>query len=191
MIVVGCMNAKTSKSLFTKLQRFITGKNVTHSFVILDQYYDDFQMLDARMSVTLCPLQLINHPGNDVWLYRINVSEDKSYNLRKLLYTAYIGESYGFKQLLWFVWRRINEILFKRNMKNKSNWFENGILCSEIVWNTLYNCSFYNGLEKIKDYLFEYTPNSFHSGDCKELLDTLVSNKIIEKLEVENIYASR
>lgn len=186
MIVVGCMNAVTSKSLYTKLQRFITGKNVTHSFVILDQYYDDFQLLDAKMSVTLCPFSFINHPGNEVWLYKINIDEKKSYDLRKLLYQTYIGENYGFSQLIWFVWRRINEILFKRNMRNKKNWFSNGILCSEIVWNTLYNCSINDeNLKKIDEFLFQYNVNSFHSGDCKELLDLLVSNKIIEKLEVE------
>lgn len=181
MIIVGCLNARTSNSLFTKLQRFFTGKKVTHSFLVLDEYYGDFQLLDARLSVTLDPLNNILNEGNDVWLYSIPLNETESLRIKNLFFNNYIGKTYGFSQLIWFVWRRLLELLFKKDMRAKKNWFSEGILCSEIVYNVLMEIS--KTKPMLAPYLNKYEVNSFHSGDCKELLDTLVENKVIEKIK--------
>jgi len=193
MIVVGCMNAVTSKSWFTKIQRFVTGKNVSHSFLILDEYYGDYQMLDARLSVTLCPFELINNDGNDIWLYKIDISEKNSNKIKETFFNEYIGQTYGFSQLIWFIWRRLMELIFKKDMRNKKNWFSEGILCSELVWNVLDKCSKFEDEDKkfqdINLELSKYNVNSFHSGDCKELLDSLSDKNIISKITINEFHS--
>jgi len=176
---LGGLNA-LSGGLYSKLQRLVTGKKATHSFVILDKYYEDEMLLDAQESVTLDPLHRLNK-NEPYWIFEVPLTDEQTYEVQKKLFYQFIGQSYGIWSLSWFIWRRVCE-LFGFTMTRAWNPFKNNVRCSQINWYALLYCSDY--IPEIKDHLFAYKPENFHSGDNQDLLYLLAEKTLISLIEI-------
>ena len=161
---VGGLNAEPG-DLYSKAQRIFTGRKATHSFVVLEEFYDEKVLLDARYSVTIDPeSRVIDNQNLELWLFEIPIENARE--VEKKVYKQFIGQDYGYKQLPWFLWRRFLEQFSDKDFrKTYRKALTSGVICSELVWWALYYCG-----GSVKDYIIQYNSDAIHSGDIKDIL---------------------
>ena len=176
-LLIGGNNA-IKGTIYSKLQRWVTGEKATHSFTFLPDYMFKQIILDARASVTLDFYSaLLGNKDIELWIFKIPLTATQTAIIQQKIFEQFIGKSYGKLQIIWFAWRAINEI-FHNDIRLHKNWFPNGTVCSEINWWTLKYASEY--IPKIWDYIKYWNPDTFHSGDNKRVLYDMLNDGIIQ-----------
>ena len=179
-LLIGGMNA-TKGGLFSWLQRVVTGYKATHSFIILSNSKPQSKspawtkkqwMLDARLSITLDDWEKVKaNKDHEYWLFSIELPQKIVDEIETWALSEFMGKTYGFLGLPWFLWRRINE-WFKRDIRNKPRCFTSGegTICSEMNWKILDRVSMHGMTHYIYDVIKPWLPDNFHSGDNKKVL---------------------
>ena len=145
-------------------------------------------MLDARLSITLDDWEKVKaNKDHEYWLFSIEMPLKNLKAIEEILINKFMGETYGFLGLPWFVWRRINEWV-GRDIRNKSRFFtftKKGTVCSEINWFALIMTGVISSeYSFISEEIKRWLPNNFHSGDNKKVLYCLAKyNKQFKLVE--------
>ena len=162
-----------SGSLFSTLQRFFTRMPYTHCQLVVDPVENIISVFEAEQLVLINPAQRTFQEIDteiEVWHPLFITDKTQLTAIFKDLYDNYSGISYGFLQITFFVYRWINEV-FKHNVNNKPNPFQNGVICSELIY--YYLCSFVNS--ELSNKLSEWNANTVHAGDIHNILTSLPS----------------
>jgi hypothetical protein len=138
----------------------------THSAVGIDKVAGYSSILEAKLCVTVTAVQTwYNNPDMDFRQYRLrSVYQKFDKGIVSELYLRFAGNEYGFAQVLFFVYRWIGET-FKINMRNKKNWFPNGTICSELLWDRIELLGKVMKDQRILDVIHQWNKDNFHSGD--------------------------
>ena len=176
-IRIGC--SWHPESLWAQLQKRFTGHEVSHSFLILEKYYDIDMVFDAKEVMTISRLHdLTSNQNAKYWIFNLPCTEEGKRYVENHIFHTYLGEKYGYVQSLWFIYRKFCE---KFGLKYGANPFENGILCSEscLLALRIYKTTQPKEIsDKIEKVLEPYTPNGVHSGDILNILTKLKELKI-------------
>jgi len=173
------------ESYFAQMQKYFTGYEASHSFVVVSEHQGRDMILDVGRRVKLSPLDQITG-GNynaSYWIFDIPISEELKIIIQKNLYNNYINKKYAYTQISWFVWRRINELVFKKDVRLSNNPFKSGPICSEPNWEALYASGLKGNIPKIGNRIIEWQKDNFHSGDNKTLLYDLERDGVISLCE--------
>jgi hypothetical protein len=127
----GLVGFSTSNSFISKAIRWFRKSEFSHTFVVLDNFYDTAIIGEAdTFKVRLAPLYTKVKKGSKVELWETPISEELiSSGIQEIMKLT--GRPYGFGQLIGFIWIWFCEKICK---KQKSNPFHNGIICSEFVY---------------------------------------------------------
>lgn len=127
---IGFQGQKKDTSFFARLVKFFTYSKWSHSFIMVSED----TVLEANQTVQYNPLaEYRNDPNCYYELYSI-VGADEPTVTRAIAKTTamYLGQEYGYSQLLFFVYRWFNG-LFLRERTPEVNSFPLGAICSEVV----------------------------------------------------------
>lgn len=102
-------------------------------------------------------------------VFQIGATERELAQVLESVIKDYNGKLYGFAQILYFIPRWI----FGKIFDVRRWWFpfRGGIICSELVWHYLHRIAKLKKWYDLKEYLEQWNPNNFHSGDCRDVLD--------------------
>jgi hypothetical protein len=157
---------------YSKVQRFFTRLPYTHTGIVFYPVFGEPSYFGADMSVDIQPIQRFLSSSTCLYqLYRPNCDYViKDYVLHDL-YVRYAGETYGFWQILWFVYRWVMES-FHVDVRKQHNWFPDHEICSEIGWNYVNNwySLFPNTHVQALADLNMWRPDTFSSGDMARFL---------------------
>jgi len=184
---------------FSSAQRFFTQMNYTHSTFSIGTILGIESVLSADEKVVIEPLKkYFEEDGTEIEIWRINENiidaKNKPLLEQKIseIYYKYSNSYYGFFQVIWFIYRWINEKFFKRDVRRKNNPFKRGIICSELVYyylielEKILNKTLKKGkirfdvLLPLQAELSKYTPDTIHAGDIAQILNK--NNKLFYKL---------
>jgi len=176
-----CISNAKKGGFFSWLQRFVTGIDITHSEPILHKDFYGQVGLSAEHSCTVEWIEdLINNPDIDVWVYEIDIGNLDGKVIEKFLVRKFINKRYGYLQILYFIPRRILEIV---GIDSRRWWnpFKAGILCSEICY-YLFELVSTKLPEEFINELHKWKIDNFHSGDLYKLMEKYFkNNKIYNK----------
>ena len=163
--LVGFSNNK--KSFLSKLIRFFTKSNISHTFIIGHETAGEVSVLEADMVVRHCPLAPYyeKNETEQYWLYEINpaiVSQERVNESVDYCYKEFAGYKYGFTQLIWFVYRWLNDLI-KRDVRKKKNWMADGVICSELVYHFLVHCGLGHLVEA-------WNPDTIQAEDIQKIV---------------------
>lgn len=160
------------EKIFGYLQNFFTGKPETHCSMIMSKYPEIGDYYEFEQSVTARINVFIDNPNCTV--YDVLAKQGtKEFALEAIRQATY-GEVYGIAQTFIFVLRWLLE-KFGINGKRLWNPFGKLSVCSEAMWLYLASVAFIESWDDLKAYLDEWNPNTFHSGDAREVLDWMVN----------------
>lgn len=118
-----------------------------------------------------------DYPKYDLRIYRWT----KDIGMEKIvweLFDSYNGNTYGWWQLLWFIWRWIVEGLRFPTRWARKNFFNNREICSEVVYvalEKLNNPTVNAALERL-----DRDQNTVHPGDIIFICEDLCSAGLLE-----------
>jgi hypothetical protein len=167
------------------LIRFITGRPWSHTAVgslplhALVEQKAYAQVFEANL---LCMQTLWNDYLNDGMRVRVYRFRDVPMawveRVCKYQLDHYNGEVYGFAQLLWFVYRRVIELLHLPTRWARYNFFPKHRICTEVVWEFL--GAFRYGTPGTPRSIFLAQAlnlrdqNSVHPGDIEDIMQSCV-----------------
>ena len=166
--------------IFCALQRFFTKQPFTHCALVAFRQLEGYFALSVEELVTLRQVKdYFNFANSDVYIYNVKAPTELKAKLISEQIKNYLGQSYGYPQLLWFVYRWVAE-LFNIDVRNQCNWFTNGKICSESVYNYLSGLN----IPELQYDLDEYNENTCNVGDIDliighhpEYFELIYSNK--------------
>jgi hypothetical protein len=126
--------ATSKTSLLSKLIRWFTSSQFSHSFVTMPDTLGFPMCIEAEEGGVDCArldTNYLNNTDEAFQVWTLNVSQDvKDQALKQIVNDLEVP--YGFLEYGWFIWRRLNK-LFGRDIKNQDNWSPNsGIICSQL-----------------------------------------------------------
>lgn len=127
---IGFQGQKRDTSFFARLVKFFTYSRWSHSFIMIDED----TVLEANQTVQRNPIgEYRNDPNCYYEIYAIVGADEEIVN-RAIAKTIamYLGQTYGYMGLLFFVYRWFNG-LFLRDKTPEVNSFPLGAICSEVV----------------------------------------------------------
>lgn len=137
--------ADNKKGFVPSAIKWFTKSKFSHSFIMMPDILGLPMCIEAAeggVDFTEFDKSYKSDPneGYEIWNIKIDQSI-KDCALRFIL--KELETSYGFMQFIFFVWRRIN-LLFGRDIKNKNNWFTNGMICSQLCVEYIKACGLEN-----------------------------------------------
>lgn len=125
----------TSKtSLGSRVIRFITSSNWSHSFIMMPELLgQDLAMEAEATGVSMCSFDKHYrlNPAQKFRIYRFRADPARK-DMAIIECLQYLETGYGFLEMPWFIWRGLNK-LFGRDIRAKDNWSQDGTLCAELV----------------------------------------------------------
>ena len=168
-----CVSNAKEGGIFSRLQRFVTGYDVTHSEPILHgELSNQVVGLSADKRCTLERIQdLIDNTEIDVWIYEIptSLTYKEICEIEWGFTKENLTKRYGYMQILYFIPRRLAELI-GLDIRRWWNPFPAGRLCSEVCYNFLMRFASYIKEEVIVE-LKKWRSNNIHSGDIKLLMN--------------------
>jgi hypothetical protein len=137
----GDIGISTDKNTLSRLIRFFTRSKVSHTFLIQQPIGGNVVAQEAALVVQCVPFEAwyVNSPVREYVLYRPKNIEDAF--IKEALdksFIDYAGQQYGWLQCLWFSWRWFAGI-FGIDVRKETNWYPDGVLCTEIIYDYLIN----------------------------------------------------
>jgi hypothetical protein len=183
---VYCVNSKGKgwiKNFYSYAQRFVTGMPYTHCAIEVEKELGVSSVFEADALVLVDPANRITaDPNRDYEIYSIvGVDQKKIDEILAVLYDKYCGTTYGFLQILWFLYRRFMEVVFKKDVRKQRNPLSKGIICSELLWDYLSMLGEF--IPELKAKISEWNCNTIHAGDvamiCKTLSCFVLEKKVV------------
>jgi hypothetical protein len=120
-------------SVYSKLVMIFTGGAWSHCFFLSDGFEGELVAIESDLKVQVVPVaQYFEPDAPDVFELWRPIGVDPMV-LQAATYKAfrkYAGQTYGFAQLFWFVWRWL---CGKFGYTPRKNWFPGGVICSEFL----------------------------------------------------------
>lgn len=166
---------------FAAAQRFFTGMPYTHAAIGFGDVKGFESVLEALFAIATTPFRRAREDMSvDFEVWRIKgVAQERIDAALQKAYDRFAGETYGFLQILWFIYRWLNEKI-GRDVRKQGNWFPDHLICSEVVYEFLWDVS--AEIPSLRKKLDEWNSNSFHAGDvhtvCASLPDVF---ELVEK----------
>jgi|WetSurMetagenome_2_1015567.scaffolds.fasta_scaffold62699_2 hypothetical protein len=149
---------------FAAAQRFFTGMPYSHAAIGFGEVKGDESVLEALFAIAITPFKKARESTTtdfEVWRVK-NVPQTRIEEAVKRAFERWAGETYGFAQILWFMYRWLNETI-GRDVRKQGNWFPDHLICSEVAYNYLWDLS--EQLPSLRKKLEEWNSNCFHAGD--------------------------
>jgi hypothetical protein len=165
----------TNGGFINKAERFFTRSKFNHVSVTIPPVLGIDCHLSAILTVTTEPVYVFMNDESEQYksYYPIGFTDKQIEQATTRMFSEFAGKTYGFFQLLWFVYRYFAEGWpFYADVRKNYNWFPHGPICSEVVWYYLYwlACSNPNAL-KLKNKLEEWKPDNFSPADCINIME--------------------
>lgn len=159
------------KGFFPAAIRFFTGSHISHSFLVGDSWLGHRAVIEAGNLVQVVPWKkfYVDKPTEEYWVYRIHDGKVKEQDMVIALsrcFNNYAGKTYGYLQLLWFIWRWAAS-KFGMDVRRCRNWLPGGVICSELVYWYL----FYLGGE-FRKLIEPFTSNTIQAHDIYEIIQS-------------------
>lgn len=159
--------ASTKDEWFPALIRWVTKSKFSHSLITIPDILGIPMCMEASgqgVNTLRFDKGYLNNTQQEIKIYKVNVSKElKDSAIQKCLNDLEV--SYGYLELPWFLWRSLNKF-FGKDIKKQDNWFQNGIICSELCVSYLTYCGLGN--------LFKDFGNS--SVNAQDLYEIIQSN---------------
>ena|ERR1700676_5588979 len=138
--------ADTYSGFIPYVIKMVTNSSFSHSLITTPNVLNTPMCMEAA-SVGVSMLSFEEgygeQSGEDIRCFEVNVPQEiKDAAIKSSL--KLLEKSYGYLELLWFIWRAINQ-LFRRDIKKQDNWSQSGLICSELCFEYLKAC----GLEHL------------------------------------------
>lgn len=131
---IGFSGPRTGGTFFQKAVKFFTGSKWSHGFITTFPQEGRYTVLEASRVVQRVPLADYQNDTNT--LYELYALKGTSYEaITAALHQiegGYLGERYGYLQLVYFMWRWLNRKVLGRSVGREANWFPDGKICSEV-----------------------------------------------------------
>lgn len=158
----------TNGGWFSTLQRFFTNKPYTHVAVGIGKVANLDSVFEAREVMSVQPW--INVTINKSIEYEVyEIAPEYKEKIQKIIissYPEYAEATYGYLQLLHFVYQWFMRKVFKKDTRRSHNWFVHGIICSEYGYVILDRLD----IPEIRNFLYEWNSNNFNAGDMADVL---------------------
>jgi hypothetical protein len=135
--------SNNKKGFFPAAIRFFTSSKISHSGLGFFPFGNNPSVIEAGSLVQVVPFA--KHykldESKQYWAYqliKVKSTNEMNQSLNKLFY-QFAGVQYGYLQLIWFMYRWINEKIFRRDVRHQKNWLSDGVICSELCWHYLNN----------------------------------------------------
>ena len=150
------------------LQRFFTGAPYTHTALTSFTNETGTFVFSVEELLTLRFLDdFLNLVDSDLYIFEINLEESILTPFVNKQIKNFLGQNYGYAQLIWFVYRWIME-KFGKDVRRDTNWFANGEICSESVY--LYLQDLATIEPDLKRSLNQFNQNTCDVGDIMNIL---------------------
>ena len=167
--------------IFGWLQNKVTGMPETHSSMIMSSYPEKGEewYYEYELSTTARISEFHKNEFNTV--YDILAPLNKKVIVLELLIDDTKGDLYGFMQTFVFLVRAVIERFGKdgRRIWNPFSWLG---ICSEGMYNYLYGLGILMEWKDLTDYMDQWNPESFHSGDSRIVLNYMVEKGYAKKI---------
>jgi len=125
--------ATTESSFISKCIRWFTQSQFSHSFVTMPDVLSFPMCIEAAgggVDYIRFDTEYSNNQAASYQLWNIKIDQSiKDKAMQSILNDLEIG--YGFFQYIYFIWRKINSLL-GRDIKSQNNWFNEGMICSQL-----------------------------------------------------------
>ena len=170
-------------TLLAKAIKFFTGrlakkyrvKSYTHAMFCVGEVLGEPSVFSAEASMTIMPLRKFTNRDFEYDVYAINddLSDKEVDKILRAIYIKTAGETYGFLQLLWFIYRWFMELI-GFDVRKQKNWFPIGDVCSEHTYRYLKTRLLKKKNRKIisktLSQLEEWNENTFHPVDLAKVI---------------------
>jgi hypothetical protein len=130
--------SRNYKNKISFLMSFFADSQYSHSFVMTDPVLGIESLQQASFEVCIVPLD--RYDSSDFDRYQIWQIKDPYFDQEKAkqalaeCHQEFSGNTYGYIQLLWFIWRWFIKKVFKKDISHQENWWTEGVICSELVY---------------------------------------------------------
>jgi hypothetical protein len=166
--MIGFSNNKTS--FMGKLIRLFTNSGITHTFIITFPRNGAVWLEEASTVVAEGSFQssYVDEPNTAYWVYKIKdglVPEATTDTALQYCHDNFLGVKYGFFQLIWFPYRWVMENIFRKDVRHDKNWMTDGVICSELVYNYLYQLG-----DPFKSLLSDFNSDTIQAQDILDIV---------------------
>lgn len=169
---------------FSSAQRFFTGMPYTHTAIVMPDVFDVPSYMGADLTVDIKPIdEFLNDEDMDfqVWEW-LGVSPLRIEEALRWVYIRYAGETYGFLQLLWFVYSWFMRKVFRKDVRRTHNPFPNHPICSEVAWEMCSQMVQNKDDQRANSILNEWRPDTFNAGDQAEVMRRFAKLNLVRKV---------
>jgi hypothetical protein len=152
---------------YGKSQKFFTKQPFTHVAIVYPDQFDKHAILSSDMAITVKPFEYIGTPTSYQLVFNFNVEDEKVMESVKQIYFAHAGQTYGFFQLLWFIYRWFMWTYLKQDVRKQHNWFPDDVVCSETGYEHFSNV--FAGNTTVQLYLDKFRRDTVSAGDIAYL----------------------
>ena len=150
------------------LQRFFTSQPYTHTAITTFTNDLGTFVFSVEELLTLRFLDnFLDVISSDIYIFEINLEEEILVTFINKQIKNFLGQNYGYAQLIWFVYRWLMQ-KFGKDVRRDTNWFSNGEICSESVYLFLQDLS--NLKPELKIMLNQFNQNTCDVGDIMNIL---------------------
>ena len=159
-------SGKRASNWYSNGVKSITKSKWSHSFLLMGDACGELSVLEAELSISAVPWQreYVEKDADYYESYRpTSASQEDIDRATKYCYYNYSGEAYGFLEIPWFIYRIYMQRWF--GYTPKKNWSSDGIFCSELVFDYLYQLG-----GEYRDLLKDFTPDTASPQDLYNLV---------------------
>lgn len=161
--------SNNKKGLFPKLVRFFTRSNISHCGIIFFNLgYGVDTVIESTTLVQIVPFDRNYRNANNEEYVVYEILPKSKVDVSSLLiktFNQYSGQSYGYFQLLWFVWRWFVGI-FGFDISQNKNWFTENVICSEVLFSFLKE----HKIHPFNERLMKLNPDTVQADDLFKLV---------------------
>lgn len=159
-------SGKRASNWYSDGVKSITNSKWSHTFMLVGDILDELSVMEADLNILTVPWQR-EYVEKDADYYEVwrptKASQEDVARATKYCYHNYSGEVYGFLEIPWFVYRIYMKKWFGISVKR--NWSSDGIFCSELVYDYLYQLG-----GEYRDLLKNFTPDTASPQDLYDLV---------------------
>jgi hypothetical protein len=176
-------------NFLSKAIRFFTGSPWSHCALgFFNQQNGEQTIFEANLTVSVTPWErTAANPHYDVMVYRWLKHARNAEKAMWSVYHKYVGNTYGWAQLFWFMWRWMVTGLHLPARWAHKNFFPDNEICSEVEFVGMLLTTD-SPIVVAAINIQGYDQNAVHPGDilkiCQNLEGMGVMKKVYERVEV-------
>lgn len=171
----------TNGGFINKAERFFTRSKFNHVSITIPAVLGTNCHLSALLTVTVEPTSVFLNDESEKYkmYYPHGFTYAQIEKATTRTFEEFAGKTYGFFQLLWFIYRYFAEGWpFYSDVRRHHNWFHNGPICSEVLWYYIYyltlvetNAEQKPEIFKLRDRICQWNPDNFSPADCVKVIE--------------------